>query len=137
MAAGAPDIIVVDDDQLEHELYRQALGRIDGDLRTEFFTDSQAAAKSFAAYAEQPPENQPRLALVDLYMPGMTGPELLRTRQERWATLQTPFCIVSTSSARIDRSQCRELGCDAYFVKPSRFAELIALLREKALPLMV
>ncbi len=64
------------------------------------------------------------LALVDMFLPGLLGIEVLN----RWQTAARPFPVimVSGSNAEDDIVQSLELGASDYITKPFRIRELLA-----------
>ena len=64
------------------------------------------------------------LALVDMFLPGLLGIEIL----SRWRAAARPFpvIIVSGSNSEEDIVQCLELGASDYVTKPFRVRELLA-----------
>ena len=58
------------------------------------------------------------LLLLDLNMPKVSGVDILREIRESPEFSEMPVFVVSTSNNPKNIEQCRELGCDEYFVKP-------------------
>ncbi len=70
---------------------------------------------------------QPRVILVDLRMPGLSGLDVCK--QLRSAGLKTPLIVLSAVSAEMDKVQLLEMGADDYVVKPFGARELLARIR--------
>ncbi len=64
------------------------------------------------------------LALVDMFLPGLLGIEVLTRWQAGGRTF--PVIMVSGSNAEDDIVQCLELGACDYITKPFRIRELLA-----------
>lgn len=78
------------------------------------------------AYATATP---PGLLLLDLHMPRLDGPGVLRAIRADPATARLPVVILTTSKAEEDRARCYDLGANAYIVKPVGFENFAAALR--------
>jgi CheY-like chemotaxis protein len=64
-------------------------------------------------------ENQPVSALItDLAMPLMDGFALIERVRTRAADAQIPIIVVSADDAPESQNRARQLGVNAYFVKP-------------------
>ena len=84
------------------------------------------------AYADRERYPWPDLLLLDLNMPLCDGLGVLRwMKQQSLAT--TPRVIVfSSSSVHADRELALALGADDYQVKPSDFAQYVAIIKQIA-----
>ena len=61
--------------------------------------------------------------LLDLQLPDMNGLEVVRWLRGRPGGSGVRVLIVSGSAARENRSECGEVGCDAFLAKPFTFDE--------------
>ncbi|WP_266368962.1 response regulator [Tellurirhabdus rosea] len=73
------------------------------------------------------PADYPRLILLDLNMPILSGFEVLvRLKQHRlWRAI--PVVIFTTSSDKRDEARSYELGANLFLTKPSQLKEMEAL----------
>jgi len=76
---------------------------------------------------EQAIELKPRLILVDLCMPRLSGAEVCK--QLRARGMKTPLIVLSASAGEMDKVQLLEIGADDYMVKPFGVRELLARIR--------
>jgi len=76
---------------------------------------------------EQAIELKPKLILVDLCMPRLSGAEVCRQLRERG--MKTPLIVLSASAGELDKVQLLEIGADDYIVKPFGIRELLARIR--------
>jgi CheY-like chemotaxis protein len=121
--------LIVDDDQSVRFVLRGAL-REDGWMVTE--------ADDGAAVEEQLERQRYDLLMLDLYMPGMNGFEVLRRiRQPHagvlplWKTPHTVGIIVLSGAAGHDGlSFAARLGADACLQKPFEIADVLAAVRD-------
>ncbi|MBZ5609613.1 MAG: response regulator transcription factor [Acidobacteriia bacterium] len=70
---------------------------------------------------------KPRVILVDLRMPGLSGLEVCK--QLRATGMTTPLIVLSAVSGEMDKVQLLEIGADDYVVKPFGARELLARIR--------
>ena len=77
----------------------------------------------------------PDVLLLDLNLPKVDGPQVLKQFRKHPACAQTPVIVVTSSDAPNDRERVKALGANAYFRKPSdlnEFMTLGALVKELA-----
>ena len=135
MSTREPRILVVEDDRndallLERAFRKAGLPALDRVLR-----DGQEAIayfEGFGVYADRNAYPLPTYMLLDLKVPKVSGLELLASIRERAEHRHLRVVILSSSGEPTDRARARELGVDAYFVKPTRSADLLGVVREIA-----
>ena len=107
-----PRVLVVDDDRLNREIARDALG---ASARVECCASAEAALE---ALAREPAD----LVLSDLTMPGMSGTALLdRIRREH---PDTDFVLLTANASVESAVAALRMGAADYLVKPIQPAEL-------------
>ncbi|KAB2896236.1 MAG: response regulator [Kofleriaceae bacterium] len=106
--AGAP-ILVVDDNSTNLVLMRFIL-----EPRGYAVTTASSAEEALAAIARQ----RPRLILMDLQMPGVSGFELTRQLKRDPATRDIVIVAVTAYAMAGDEERARAAGCDDYLTKP-------------------
>jgi DNA-binding response OmpR family regulator len=111
-------ILVIDDDQN----LRDTLGVM---LEREGF-EAVLAADGRSGF-ERAIALKPRLILVDLRMPRLSGTEVCKRLRDRG--IKTPVIVLSAASAEMDKVKLLELGADDYMVKPFGVRELLARIR--------
>jgi len=70
--------------------------------------------------------NRPKLIILDLMLPGMSGMELCRRIRREPTAADTPIIMLTAKSAEADRIAGLNIGADDYIVKPFSVKELIA-----------
>lgn len=106
--AGEP-ILVVDDNATNLVLMRFIL-----EPRGYAVTTAMSAEEAVAAIAKA----RPRLILMDLQMPGMSGFELTRQLKDDPATRDIVIVAVTAYAMAGDEDRARAAGCDDYLTKP-------------------
>lgn len=72
-------------------------------------------------YQDRNPKARPRVVLLDLKLPKVTGLEVLRAiKQDEYLSLM-PVVIVTSSAEDPDMNTAYELGANSYVVKPVEF----------------
>lgn len=69
----------------------------------------------------------PDVIILDLKTPRMSGLELLAWIRDHPECRVIPTVIMSSSQQDIDVTRAYELGANTYFVKPTRFQDLVEL----------
>jgi DNA-binding response OmpR family regulator len=70
---------------------------------------------------------KPRLILVDLKMPRLSGAEVCKRLRARG--MKTPLIVLSAAAGELDKVQLLDIGADDYVVKPFVVRELLARIR--------
>jgi two-component system, response regulator len=81
------------------------------------------------AYHQLGVESKPRVILLDLKMPKVSGLEVLREIKSTPETSDIPVVALTSSREDSDIRECYELGVNSYIVKPvdfSNFAQAVA-----------
>lgn len=75
----------------------------------------------------------PKLVLLDLKLPKLSGLEVLKTIREDQRTRNIPVVIVTSSCEDPDIHKAYELGANSYVVKPVDFEQFINAMSEVGL----
>lgn len=104
-----PDIIVVDDDPMVSNLSHDLL--TDEGYKVCIVQDSMEAIETIRG-------KKPRLVIMDIMMPGISGMELCKRLKSDPELKKTKVVLVSGKSFQAEKQQARELGCDFFIQKP-------------------
>ena len=119
------DVLLVEDAEIHVEFTRLAFAEqgLDGALRV--VRDGESAL----AMLDDPAEPHPKLMLLDLGLPRMSGFEVLdAVRHHATARVRrTPVVVLTTSRAPDDVARAYDLHASAFVSKPLELAEFIAL----------
>jgi two-component system cell cycle response regulator DivK len=106
--AGEP-ILVVDDNATNMKLLRVLLTSQGYDVRTAGdASDAMEVIKGF----------RPRLILMDIQLPGMSGLELTSLLKADPATRDILIVAITAYAMKGDEEKARRAGCDGYISKP-------------------
>jgi CheY-like chemotaxis protein len=81
-------------------------------------------------YADRAKHPLPRLILLDIKMPKLSGFDVLNWIQRQPALPKIPVVILTASVRQEDRNEAQKLGAVAFRTKPIDFSELVNILRE-------
>ncbi len=126
--SGMMRVLLIDDDPAAILLVELALQEADMDVDFTSEGSVQAARARLAAGCEH--GGLPDIVLLDLNLPDGSGHDLLIAMKQNPALRRIPVVILSTSSYEPDIERATYNGAAAYYVKPSGFIELVALMRE-------
>ena len=82
------------------------------------------------AYAARPARENPRLVLLDLNLPKVSGIEVLARLKSDPATHNLPVVVLSSSTHDKDVLDSYKLGVNSYVSKPVRFEEFARVVGE-------
>lgn len=81
-----------------------------------------AAEEFFKALAEQ----QPKLILLDIMLPGIDGMEILKRLRSETSTSHIPVMMLTAKGAEFDKVSGLDAGADDYLAKPFGMMELVS-----------
>jgi len=118
---GVP-VLVVDDNEINRLILREQLSRV-GAIVAEAADGEQALAEFNRAQAAGKPYE---LLLLDCVMPGMDGFEVAQRVRTETSGSNLIILMLTSDNLTPKLARLRELGLDAYLVKPIRRAELFS-----------
>ncbi|WP_342647811.1 response regulator [Mucilaginibacter sp. CSA2-8R] len=121
-----PDILYVEDNYDYVDVVERAIGQIDDTTVLRSIDDGALALDTLEKLAED--KTKPKLILLDLNLPGLSGLDLLRKIKETQALRYVPIIMFSTSDNPKDIRSSLEFGANAYVTKPLGYANLVKCL---------
>ncbi|MDM9582277.1 MULTISPECIES: response regulator [unclassified Nostoc] len=119
-------IVLVEDNPTDAELTIRALrrGRIGNNIQ---LLQDGAEALDFlfcrGEYAHRSMTNQPKVILLDLKLPRVSGLEVLRQLKSDPRTQMIPVVVLTSSAEDQDMIESYQLGVNSYIVKPVDFEQ--------------
>lgn len=120
------DILLVEDNADDVELTLHAFDQARFANRIQVASDGQEALNYLfceGEFANRPSEN-PQIVLLDLYLPKVSGLEVLRRIKANERTRDIPVIILTISQVFSDFAECQRLGAETYIIKPLNFLRL-------------
>lgn len=110
-------IIVIDDDELDRYVIRRTFSALDQSVELIEVSNPRNAVAMIRAH-------RPRLALLDIQMPGMSGFDVLEAlmdsaMDDEGEGRPTPVMMLSSSTRQDDVRRALDMGAREYRVKPS------------------
>ena len=124
----AVEILLVEDNPRDAELTLRALKKNNLANNVLIAEDGAEALDFFfcrGKYANRSVSNPPKVVLLDLKLPKVSGLEVLRAVKADKRTSHIPIVIVTSSKQEPDMATAYDLGANSYVVKPVDFDQFI------------
>ena len=134
MTAKPVDILLVEDTPADVQLTMHVFQKYNISNRVEIVEDGAEALDFLfhtGAYADR--DERPKVVLLDLKLPRVSGLEVLRQIRADPRTRKLPVVILTSSREDVDIEKCYELGVNSYIVKPVDFAQFGESVRQLGL----
>lgn len=128
-----PTILLVEDDSNDEELGRLALEENSIKCDLVVVHDGPEALDYLwarGAYASRDAAAIPKVVLLDLKLPKLSGVHVLREIRANPRTRYLPVVVFTSSKEESDLLECYRFGANAYVQKPIDFAEFSAALQQ-------
>ncbi|HEY5749507.1 MAG TPA: response regulator [Chryseolinea sp.] len=116
-------ILLVDDDSIDRELFAEAIRDTQLKVRLEEVSNGEECLR----FLQQGPY-RPDIIFLDLNMPVKDGRETLRDIKSDKDFHSIPVVILSTSNAHFDVKQSYQSGANLFLSKPDDFNSLVEML---------
>jgi two-component system, response regulator len=133
--SGTIDILLVEDNPDDLALVLRALRKHDLAERVEVAHDGAEALDFLfctGTYAHRRIEDRPKVILLDLKLPKVTGLEVLQRLKSDPRTRPIPVVILTSSAQERDVVDSYGLGVNSYIIKPLQLSELTEAVRQIA-----
>jgi len=118
-----PDIFYVEDDMDYAFFMQSAVQEVKDTLNLTIVEDGTEALKKLQLFADS--KVKPKLILLDLNLPGLSGLDLLKFIREIPYLKDIPVILFSTSDHPEDVKASMEFGANAYLTKPDGYDNLV------------
>jgi two-component system response regulator len=126
-------VLIVEDNPDDLELILRALQRNGMTNQLEVARDGQEAIDWLNAVAQGDPGTLPALILLDIQLPKIDGPEVLRHIRTSEKLKRIPVVMLTTSDEERDKIKCYNLGVNSYIRKPVDFNQFSEITRQLGL----
>ncbi|MCX2574201.1 response regulator [Pedobacter sandarakinus] len=121
-----PDIFYVEDD-IDYAFFMQsAVQEVKDTLNLAIVEDGKEALSKLQSFVDT--KTKPKLILLDLNLPGLSGLDLLKCIKEIPYLKSIPVILFSTSDNPDDIKASVEFGANAYLTKPDGYDNLVSCL---------
>jgi len=124
---GNPDIFYVEDDPDYAFILETAIKEVKEELTVGIVEDGMLALTKLQALADS--KYKPKLILLDLNLPGLSGLDVLKRIKEMPFLKYIPVILFSTSDDPKDVKDSYEYGANAYVTKPDGYNNLLDCLK--------
>jgi two-component system response regulator len=128
MNANPTEILIVEDNPTDAELTQRALRRANLINPVTVVEDGEEALEYLfgtGRHARRPNGAAPRVVLLDLKLPKLSGLEVLQRIREDQRLRHTPVVIITSSREEPDVKKAYALGVNSYIVKPVEFEPFV------------
>lgn len=122
----AAEIILVEDNPSDADLIKRALNKNNVANKILHLKDGQEVIDYLFGEGQwkgRTTANTPKVILLDLKMPKVSGIEVLKKIKSNEETRSIPVVILTSSKEDPDIKECYKLGVNSYVVKPVGFEE--------------
>jgi len=124
----AVEILIVEDDPRDAELTLRALKKNNLANNVYVAEDGEEALDFFfcrGKFESRNFQNPPKVVLLDLKLPKISGLEILRAVKADQRTKYIPIVVVTSSREEPDMKEAYALGVNSYVVKPVDFDKFV------------
>ncbi len=126
------DILLVEDGEDNAAFFTHALKEAGLSVRLRLVRDGAQALRSIFGEGDPGatvPVMRPRLIILDLKLPKVSGLQVLHRLKANPHTQPIPVVILSSSQEKRDLAESYQLGVNSYLVKPMDFDEFTGLIQ--------
>lgn len=117
-------VVLIDDDRDDAELFNEALSEIDPSFSFQHFEESKQALKELLGKQN----DRPHFIFLDINMPVINGWQCLSEFKNDPHLKTVPVIIFTTSSQGREKEIAKERGADGFITKPGEYSTLKNLL---------
>lgn len=126
-------ILLVEDDPHDVELIYLAFESYNFINQLDVVTDGEQALHYLFGDKVTPPKALPRLVLLDLKLPKVSGIRVLQTIRSTPRTHNLTVVVMTSSQEDNDLNACYDLGVNSYIVKPLDFQQFLSAAQQVGL----
>jgi two-component system, response regulator len=134
------EILLVDDNASDAEMTIRALNKsnqVSKLLRVKDGAEALDFLFAKGAYSDRSMGSTPKLIILDLKLPKVSGKEVLLKIKTDERTRKIPVVILTSSREALDVKECYDLGANGYVVKPVDFDAFNSAIAELGMYWMV
>ena len=118
-ATRSPHVLIVEDNPVDFRILQYAFSNTGIPHEVHGTDDGESAMALLRAHLESPELTIPRLILLDLNLPRMSGIEVLRAIKANEQLRRIPVIVISSSQFQSDIAGAYDSGASLYVRKPN------------------
>jgi CheY-like chemotaxis protein len=118
------DLLYIEDNEDYLDFVGMAVRKVDRNLNFKTFSDPLKAKDLLEDKKQHNPMRNAKVVMLDFYMPGVNGIQLLKKIRSYPEMKHTPVIIFSTSDNPEDIREAYSNGANAYLLKPTGMQNL-------------
>lgn len=123
-------ILIAEDDEDDQFLLTSAFKEVAEDTELVFVENGIELLEHFRKFDEGQLDQLPALLIVDLNMPKKNGKEAIRELLEKNYFRSFKTIIFSTTGNEVEKTKCKDMGINDFYVKPSDYTTLLHVVGE-------
>lgn len=124
------NVMLIEDNKMDAIVFRKLLAEVAEDCKISTFDDSEKAVEFLKTAGKERYSELPDLIVSDLYMPKLTGHDVVNAVKSDDALKRIPVVLLSSSKADHDINMAYKLNASCYMVKPLKLAEYTRLIAD-------
>jgi CheY-like chemotaxis protein len=125
------DILYIEDNVDEADIFKRVISRLTTPPTFKIIVSGTEAIDYLLQQGTYQGQSlpMPRLALVDLNLPGQSGFDVIQQVRANSRARYLPMVVYSTSDSPKDMRRAFDLGANAYLIKPGSYHEVSDMIR--------
>lgn len=126
------DVLYVEDNPDDADVFTRAVSKMDNRLNFRILDNGTEAVQLLHNKRQYEGQSAvvPKIILLDLNLPGMSGHDILQLLRAHEKTRYVPVIVLSTSDHKNDIKKALDLGANAYVSKPIGYSRFVSTLQE-------
>jgi CheY-like chemotaxis protein len=126
------DVLYVEDNPDDADVFSRAVSKLDERFSFKILDNGLEAVQLLHNKKQYEGHGAavPKMILLDLNLPGMSGHDILQLLRAHEKTRYVPVIVLSTSDHKNDIKKALDLGANAYVSKPVGYSRFVAALHQ-------
>jgi CheY-like chemotaxis protein len=122
-------VLSVEDDEAAYRLIRHAFQDFGSEMELQHVAKGEDALEFLSRRGQFSNAPRPSLILMNINLPGISGPEVLVQMKANRSLQDIPVVIFSSSNLDADRAKCLALGARQFITKPNSYDEFVSAIK--------
>jgi len=133
MRMSQPTILLIEDNPDHAEIITRVLFKMMKTIRVFHASDGQQALEMLGLVQDATASAKiptPRLILLDIRLPKLDGPEVLKSIKASRVLKKIPVIVLTSSERKEEVKKMYALGANSYIVKPGKYEDFMGQLKK-------